>query len=207
MLMLSRPECMKLLEKIDMPCHIRRHSLMVAEVALFLGKLLNRNSSKLDLRLIEAAALLHDVGKQQSLEKGGDHALLGARMLEGIVHPAIARIVSEHVWLEPSHIVAPLTESVIVNYSDKRVKHDQIVSVEERYDDLIARYSKSPTHRQHLLDKLNLYIELEKKIFAHLDIAPLGVEIMGLTIDDFKGAGSDGNEEIDCCLTGGRQIG
>jgi uncharacterized protein len=207
MLMLSRSECIKLLEKMDMPHHIRRHSLMVAEVAMLLGKHLNRNSSKLDLHLIEAAALLHDIGKQQSLEKGGDHAILGARMLDGIVHPAIARIVSEHIWLEPSHVEEPLTESVIVNYSDKRVRHDEIVSVEDRYHDLIARYAKSNAQQQQLLAKLNLYFELEDKIFSHLHIAPLGVEIMGLTIDDSKGAGSDGNEETDCCVAGGRQIG
>jgi len=143
MLMPSRFECIGILEKTGMPCHIRRHSLMVAEVALFLGRLLNGNGSKLDLNLVEAAALLHDIGKQQSLERGGDHAILGARMLEGIVHPAIARIVSEHIWLEPSHIAGPLTESLLVNYSDKRVKHEQVVSVEERYHDRIDGYAIS----------------------------------------------------------------
>jgi len=180
---------------------------MVTEVALFLGKRLNGNGSKLDLKLVEAAALLHDVGKQQSLERGGDHALLGAQMLEGIAPPAVAAIVSEHVWLEPSQIAAPLTESVLVNYSDKRVKHEQVVSVEDRYHDLIARYAKSLTHRQRLLEKLTLYLELEKQIFSHLNIAPLDVEIMGLTIDDLRGAGSDGNQETDCSAAGGRQIG
>jgi uncharacterized protein len=207
MLMPSRFECIAILETLGTPSHICRHSLMVTEVAVFLGRLLNCNGSKLDLSLVEAAALLHDVGKQQSLEQGGDHALLGAQMLEGIVPPAVAGIVSEHVWLEPSQIGAPLTESVLVNYSDKRVKHEQVVSIEERYHDLIARYAKSPIHRQRLLEKLTLYIELEKQIFSHLNIAPLGVEIMGLTIDNRRGVGSDGNQETDCCAARGRQIG
>jgi uncharacterized protein len=200
----SRSECIKILETLGTPSHICRHSQMVTEVALFLGRGLNCNSSKLDLSLVEAAALLHDVGKQQSLERGGDHAILGAQMLEGIVPPAVARIVSEHIWLEPSQIEAPLTESVLVNYSDKRVKHDQVVSLEERYHDLIARYAKSLPHRQRLLEKLALYLELEKQIFSHLNVAPLSVEIMGLSIDNLRGAGPDGNEETDCSLAGGR---
>ena len=190
-----------------MPHHICRHSLMVTEVALFLGRLLNANGSNLNLDLVEAAALLHDIGKQQCLEQGGDHAVLGARMLEGIAHPAIAGIVSEHIHLEWAQIAAPLTESVLVNYSDKRVKHDQVVSIEERYHDLIARYARSLTQRQRLLDKLNLYLELEKSIFRHLNIKPMGVEIMGLTIDNQKGAAPDGNEKTDCCVACGRQVG
>jgi uncharacterized protein len=207
MMIPSRSECIEILDRMGTPPHICRHSLMVTQVALFLGKHINGNGSRLDLNLVEAAALLHDVGKMQSLEHGGDHAILGAGMLEGIVHPDVARIVSEHIRLEPSQIAGPLTESLLVNYSDKRVKHEQVVSVEERYHDLIDRYAKSLDHHRLLLEKLNLYRELETKIFRHLNIAPLSAEIMGLTIDSLRGAGPDGNEETHCGTAGGRQIG
>src|SRR5208283_426443 len=99
MLIPSRTECLELLRQFDMPHHIRRHSLLVAEVALFVAAGLNRNSSRLDLRLLEAAALLHDIGKMSSLKTGEDHAALGARMLDGIVDPAVSRIVYEHISL------------------------------------------------------------------------------------------------------------
>ncbi len=181
---------------------------MVAEVAVHLGTLLNRNSSDLDLRMVEAAALLHDVGKQRSLQTGEDHAALGARMLAGIVPPAVTKIVGEHVYIDSSGIESPLTESLLVNYSDKRVKHDRIVSVEERFQDLIARYAKSLSHRDLLLEKLKLYTVLERNIFSHLEIEPLGKEIMDITIDDIKGAGSNnhGNEQENHCAAGGREI-
>ena len=48
-------------------------------------------------------------------------------MIEGIVAPAIARIVEEHISLDSSQVAGPVTESLIVNYSDKRVRHDQVV--------------------------------------------------------------------------------
>jgi len=188
MLVLSRTECMELLRQFDMPQHIRRHSFLVAEVALVLGARLNQNSSRLDLRLIEAAALLHDVGKVRSLKTGENHAALGFQMLEGIVAPDVARIVGEHISLDPSEVGGPLTESLIVNYSDKRVRHDRIVSVEERYDDLIERYAKTPPQVEFLRRKLDLYFALERTIFSHLTITPHGSEIMGITIDRIKGA-------------------
>ena len=159
---------------------------MVAEVSLLLGERLNQNSSRLDLRIVEAAALLHDVGKMRSLETGEDHAHLGARMLDGMVHPAITRIVREHIFLDSSQVDGLINESLLVNYSDKRVKHDQVVSVEERYHDLIVRYAKSPSHREFLLGKLGLYRELEKGIFSHLTIAPEDAEIMSITLDNTK---------------------
>ncbi|MFZ2447050.1 MAG: HD domain-containing protein [Syntrophobacteraceae bacterium] len=206
--MLSRTECLEYLEKINMPCHIRRHSLLVAEVALLLGGLLNRNGSSLDMRLIETGALLHDVGKERTLGTGEDHAAVGAEMLAGIVHPAAARIVREHILLEPSHLEGPLTESILVNYSDKRVMHEQVVSVQTRYYDLIARYAKTPRHRARLLEKLDLYLALEEKIFSHLSVGPQGAEIMGLKLNHTKGAGpeDDGNQEAHCGIAGGREI-
>jgi len=188
MLIPSRTECLELLQRFDMPHHIRRHSLLVAEVALFLAARLNRNSSRLDLRLIEAAALLHDIGKASSLLTGGDHAALGAHMLDGIVHPDVSRIVEEHISLVPSQVAGPITESLVVNYSDKRVMHDRVVSVEERYEDLIVRYAKGPSHEQILRRKLDLYSALETTVFSHLSIAPHDTEIMGITIDRIKGA-------------------
>ena len=188
MLIPSRTQCMELLGQFDMPQHIRRHSLLVAEVALLLAVRLNQNSSGLDLRLIEAAALLHDVGKVSSLKTGENHAVLGAQMIQGLVAPAVARIVEEHISLDSSQVAGPVTESLIVNYSDKRVRHDQVVLLEERYYDLIERYAKGPSHVQFLRHKLDLCFALERTIFSHLTIEPRGPEIMGITIDHIKGA-------------------
>lgn len=205
----SREDCLRFLERIDMPPHIRRHSLLVAEVALFLGRLLNRDGSSLNLQVVQAGALLHDVGKMKSLATGEDHAVLGARMLDGAVHPAVAKVVGEHILLHASQIDGPLTESLLVNYSDKRVRHDEIVSVEKRYHDLIARYAKSENHRRLLLEKLELYRKLERKIFSHLQIEPLGREIMGLSIDRIEGGASECHENEKTCRStaGGGEIG
>ncbi len=109
-------------------------------------------------------------------------------MLEGIAAPAIARIVEEHTTLDSSQVAGPVTESLIVNYADKRVRHDRVVSIEERYHDLIERYAKAPQQVLFLRRKLDLCYALERTIFSHLSIAPHGSEIMGITIDRIEGA-------------------
>jgi uncharacterized protein len=177
----SRNECMALLSQMDMPEHMQRHSLMVAEIASYLSGLLNRNSVRLDLRLVEAAALLHDIGKPESLSTGEDHGVSGARILEGLGYPVLAPIVREHITLDMDQVEGPITESLIVNYSDKRVRHDQVVTVQERFEDLIARYAKTSAHHVRMHEKLDIYLELERRIFDHLTIVPTGSEIMGLT--------------------------
>jgi len=180
----SREECLLLLQELQMPHHIQRHSMMVAKIALHLGKLLNTNSIRVNLSLLEAGSLLHDVGKPQSIVTGEKHEELGARMLRERGYRWLAPIVMEHVSLDRKRIEGPINESVLVNYADKRVKHDRIVTLEDRFDDLMDRYAKTEAHRLRMKEKLALFMELEHKIFDHLSIRPSGKEIMSLTLED-----------------------
>lgn len=205
--MLSRTECLEYMARIGMPCHIRRHSMLVAEVALLLGGLLNKNGTRLDLKLIENGALLHDVGKEPTFGTGKDHAAVGAEMLAEIVSPEATRIVREHIFLEPDHVEGPLNESLLVNYSDKRVMHDRVVSVQTRFEDLVARYTSTPVQRGRLLKKMDLYLELEDKIFTHLSIDPQGPEIMGIKlVNTDEAGGANYGRQADRGTIGGGEV-
>ena len=176
----SRKECIRLLLQTGMPEHIQKHSRIVAEVALYLGRLLNRNGGRLNLPVLEAAALLHDIGKPEGLATGENHAELGGRMLEELGYADIAPIVRDHVRLDAAQVQGGVTESLLVNYADKRVQHDRIVSLQSRFEDLIARYARTEAHAAGLRERLGLYRALESKIFSCLAIDPDGPEIMGL---------------------------
>jgi len=168
----TRSQCLALMAQSRMPEHIRKHSITVARVAVWLGHLLNQNSVRLDLKLLEAGALLHDIAKAESLATRERHEDLGARMLESWGYPLLSPIVREHVILEASALAGPITESLVVNYADKRVKHDQIVPLDDRFSDLIGRYAKTGEHRSWLQAKFELYLLLEAKIFEHLSVTP-----------------------------------
>jgi uncharacterized protein len=168
----THSQCLTLMAQIQMPEHIQRHSLAVARVALTLARLLNQNSVSLDLKLLEAGALLHDIAKAQTLSTNGRHEDVGARMLETWGFTMLSPIVREHVVLEASALGGLITESLVVNYADKRVKHDQVVSLTDRFADLIRRYAKTGSHRNWLQERFELYVLLEAKLFEHLTIAP-----------------------------------
>jgi putative nucleotidyltransferase with HDIG domain len=180
----SRTECFSFMDEVDMPCHIRIHSAMVAEIALFLGRQLNGFVERLDFELLEAGALLHDIGKPRSLATGERHHELGADMLDAWGYSALSPIVREHISMDFDRATGPITESVLVNYADKRVKHDEIVTLEDRFDDLILRYTRTREQAAFLRERLDLYLALEGRIFDRLSIGPTAAELMRLELSD-----------------------
>lgn len=179
----DRDECLRRMNEMQMPEHIRRHSHLVAAIAVYLGKLLDQNGTRLDLCLVEAGALLHDIGKSRALATGQRHEELGAEIVQRWGYHPIAPIVREHVHLEREELHGPITESLLVNYADKRVKHDEIVSLEERFRDLVNRYGRTPKHIEFLEKKYHLFNQLERKIFEHLPIHPEEGGLMNLVVN------------------------
>lgn len=167
-----------------MPCHIRIHSAMVAEFALYLGRHLDNDHIRLDLDLLEAGALLHDIGKPRSLETGERHHELGAEMLDARGYSILSPIVREHIAMDFDRATGPITESLLVNYADKRVKHDEIVTLEDRFEDLIVRYTQTAEQATFLRERFTLYQTLEDRIFDHLSIGPTASEVMRLELSD-----------------------
>ena len=170
----SRDECLSLMEAHGMLSHIREHSFRVTEVAVFLGEALTAAGFPLRLPLIEAGALLHDLGKTPCLGQGRNHAEWGAAVLAEMGYPEVARIVKEHVYLaaDPASPQPP-GETEVVNYADKRVLHTRVVTLRERFADLLERYGGTPEAKARLA-ALELKVQaLEDKIFAPLDLSPL----------------------------------
>lgn len=179
----TRFECLQLMRKRLMPQNIQNHSILVAKLALHLGRLLNRNGTRLDARVLEAGGLLHDIAKADSLHTGARHEKLGAKILHDLNYLQLAYIVQDHVSIDLIRLNGPLTESLIINYADKRVKHDCIVTLEDRFLDLIHRYARSTEQEVHLRRRLDLYRTLERKIFDHLTIEPDATELMRLSLN------------------------
>ncbi|MBL7101040.1 MAG: HD domain-containing protein, partial [Nanoarchaeota archaeon] len=159
----SVEECLKLMEEYDMPSNIKNHSLKVREISVFLAEELNKKDKSLDVSLIEASALLHDIAKIHCVGTNKRHDKEGAYILKSLGYYRIADIVEQHVNLWK--IYENIVEDEVVNYSDKRVMHDKLVNLPERFEDVKKRYSSE-------LDKIcitekNVY-SLEKKIFKNL---------------------------------------
>lgn len=170
----SPSECFNLMASHGMLPHIREHSLRVTQVALFLGQALAAAGLPLRLPLIEAGALLHDLGKTPCLKNGQKHAEWGAAVLTGLGYPEVAQIVKEHVYLDrdPAVMQAP-GETEVVNYADKRVLHTRVVTLSERFADLLERYGRTPEARARLAALEIKFQALEDRIFDPLDLNPV----------------------------------
>ena len=176
----SLAECARLMEQHAMLENIRCHSLVVARIAnLLVSELAGKvNGQPLpDRRLCVSGALLHDIAKTPCLDGSCDHARAGAELCLNEGYPEIAAIVEEHVILK-NHNPACYQNGLfsareIVYYADKRVRHDEIVSLEERLEYIIEHYGKNDAHL-HTLIRANFEqcVQLESSLFAFLSFSP-----------------------------------
>jgi uncharacterized protein len=167
--------------------NIREHSFRVMEVAGFLGEALAEVGFDLHLPLVTVGALLHDLGKTPCLGTLHNHAELGAGILEELGYPHVAQVVREHVHL--LHDISdprPLREAELVNYADKRVLHETVVTLEERFADLKVRYGRTPEALARIQATAVRARALEDRLFAPLRLTPLDL----LRINGKRGNGA-----------------
>ena len=169
----TRTDCLALMEHYNMLPHIREHSLMVTAVALRMGASLQEAGIPLHLPLIEAGALLHDIGKTSCLGTSHNHAEWGARMVNAEGYPEVAGLVREHIVTVDGDDPAVIREAEVVNYADKRVLHTQVVTLAVRFADLKERYAKSEEARRRLAALEEKARRLETKLFFHLNCTPV----------------------------------
>ena len=78
----SKKECYGIIREMGMMDHIVDHSEQVCRVAVCLAETLNRGGIGLNLELIRASALLHDITKTRSFSTNENHAETGGRFLQ-----------------------------------------------------------------------------------------------------------------------------
>ncbi len=168
----NRPQCYEILRNYGVPAHIVTHCEMVARVGVFLGEALKEVGEPLNLALIEAAGLLHDLTKHRSLITGENHAESAAKLLTELGYPEVARVVAQHIFLKPGPPGSAIREEEIVYYADKRVKHTEIVSLKERFEDLRERYGRTVSSLVRLYRLEELTKLLERRLFKKLPFGP-----------------------------------
>lgn len=169
-------QCVRLWDKYGMMPHIREHCRAVASVALEIVRRAGERGLLSEGRglsepYVLAGGLLHDLAKTYTIRHGGSHAQLGAAWVRDETgNPALAQAVLWHVswpWQEgPLDDAAdPLRLPVIIAYADKRVRHAEVVTLEERFEDLMVRYGIDDERKARITGYLNRTKAVEKAIF------------------------------------------
>jgi putative nucleotidyltransferase with HDIG domain len=161
------------MDKYRMLENIKEHSIVVTKVACLIAGGLREAGLDISITKTLAAALLHDIGKTESLKSGRDHSEIGRHICLENHFDEIAGIVAEHVVLRNYHLNGDYSEKEIIFYADKRVNHDKIVTLEERLAYILGRYGKN---QEVLCRAIRLNFELcrkvEKKLFMKLEFDP-----------------------------------
>lgn len=156
----SRSLVFDMIRQKDMPYHIFCHSMMVRRAAVIIAHMLMKAGKNPDIKLIDRAALLHDICKIDSITAGGDHALMGRQLMEESGYPELGEIIGQHVVLKS----LCLNEAMVVNYADKRVRDDHVVTLAQRFVDLMGRYGKDDGKKEMILSLYNQAIAEENII-------------------------------------------
>ena len=171
MKILSKDTCLQLLCDTQMPEHIVAHSVQVCRVAMCLTGHLASKGNHLNGQLVQAAALLHDITKNRSFDTAENHALTGGQKCADLGYPEIGTLVRQHVRLDDYSDPQDISEAVIINYADKRVLHDRIVSLDERMRYIQERYGTEPQHKHRIQMLWGKTKVIEKQMFAVLPFA------------------------------------
>ena len=165
----TQNECEAILAKLKVPEDVVRHGRMVSKVARTLSEQLNQAGLRLEIGLVTAAGMLHDLAKGKA-----HHERLGARTLDTMGYRDVAAIVAVHRDIEFEK-GRTLNEAAVVHLADKLVKGDQRVSIDERFQGALEKFSRNgdvlPKVRQRLLNARAIGSAMERLLGMSLERA------------------------------------
>jgi uncharacterized protein len=137
----SREQAIELLRQIKCPLQVIRHCIGVAGLAVETADQLQANGYEIDVELVEAGALLHDLGRSKC--HSVDHAIIGADIARSLDLPeSVINIIKRHVgagisedeaaklgWPKDNYIPQTLEEKVVC-YADKLIEHGKKMPIE-----------------------------------------------------------------------------
>lgn len=162
----SREECLQLFKQYNVPDGVLEHCKQANKIAVFLAKKLKEKGISINVEVVDAASLLHDVGRTKEFETvfNQKHGKEGYDRLKD-KYPEVAECVLTHgaeidgtksIW-----------EQKVVQYADKRAKENGTVTIAERFKDADTQYDV-PFPKEWIQ---NIFT-VEKQIFDVLKMDP-----------------------------------
>ena len=125
---LTTDEALFILAATGAPANIVEHCRAVAAVGERLAEAIKPRLPALDVALVRAGCLLHDVARLLP-----DHATLAQEVLTNLGLPRLGGVVGQHMVLTPEPARTPdITEKELVYVADKLVADDELVGLDER---------------------------------------------------------------------------
>ena len=160
----TREQAIKLLHKENCSPQVISHCIAVTDLAMETANKLQKKGLKINTQLVEAGALLHDLGR--SMNQTVKHVLIGAQIAQskGLSKPVI-KIIKRHVgagitaeeaqvmgWPKDSYTPQTLEEK-IVSYADKLIDQSKRIPIETEIERLQKENKNEAAERVRKLNK------------------------------------------------------
>jgi uncharacterized protein len=137
----SREQALQLLRENQCSARVLNHCIAVTKLALETANALKERGLKIDFALVEAGALLHDIGRSKTHTV--HHAVVGAEIAKSSgLRDSVVSIIKRHVgggildceaeklgWSKDVYV--PITiEEKIVSYADKLIESSKLAPIE-----------------------------------------------------------------------------
>ena len=186
----TKKQAFDIIEEFKTPLHVIAHQKGVLKVAYFLGQKILKQGFLLDLNLVNIASFLHDFvriinfpnldfskfkekitfskkaiwEKVRNDFKNQHHALAAADILQQRNFSSCAQVVAAHRSKRTLENKEMTLEEKIVYLADKKILHDRLVSLSERFRDGAIRH---PLKNESLRKKLrNNTLSIAKELFS-----------------------------------------
>lgn len=173
----DKEKCLKLLEEYKTPEHVINHCMAVCKVAVLIAEKLNEKGYDIDIKLLQASAMLHDIARVEDM-----HETVGAEYLRYKGYPEVADIVKRHTSYKEFSSPENINETDILCIGDRTVREDEYVGVDARME-----YIKEKAVR---MGKDAFVHGIEQGRILLKDYISQLEKIMGVTLDDMM-KGSD----------------
>jgi len=77
-----------------------------------------------------------------------------------------------------------LDEAMLVNYADKRVMHERVVTLSRRFVDLLERYGTTDERRHRILSQFAISLQVERMVTEASGLDPLWLNSLNLALSD-----------------------
>ena len=125
---------------------------------MLLGRELNRAGCLLDIPLLEAAGLLHDLARKEP-----DHARAGATLLRELGYGVVAELVASHMdFTVPD--AGPVSASELLYLADKLVQGERRVPLADRFQATMQRHAGDPAALGHISGRLESALKAQRRL-------------------------------------------
>lgn len=170
--MVTEEEALELLGKHDLPDGIINHSKAVSLRAAEIAK----RVPEADEEVLRVAGLLHDIGKTKCIGNENNkpieqHPTESGKILKKFGEEKLAKLCKSHSpkQLAENNLKDYSLEEKILILSDMQTMEEEQISLEERLEDLISRYSEEARYIKSIKGSIPKYKKIRREINSKMD--------------------------------------